>query len=760
MKEKQKSLIEKVKLDSATFHGEEISPTFINFFFGKNGAGKSTIAKVFQDGDGLTWSAGHNPADYVVLVYNQDFVNKNFETYGDLKGVFTLSETNIEIQKQINAKTDERSSVTAEGKNEAEARDKKKEELSPLRTAFENVCWRETADLREKYKDFFKGKQRKNLLADEMIVGKYAAVDHSLEAIQQLFEVAFDPDAKSYDPFKGSNAVSGRYDLSGMALLKKAITSSSDTQFANFMKALNATDWVKMGHAQYVGHAEGKCPFCQQKLPASYEKDIAECFDEQYQNDLLALEAFQSAYSSKMQQLLSVFRANLEIEFGKLNLDDYRDKLALLESAITINEQRIAEKLAKPAKIVALEDTDTLVAKLDGMVSEFNKQIQSNNDIVATKQDKQQDCFRMVWELVTSRLHTETDTYLQSKKAVEDAVKVHDDKVKELQSRYRVLSGEISDLSTQTINTKATVDSINAHLAVSGFEGFHLREKEGIKGVYEVIREDGTVAVNLSEGERNFIAFLYFYHVVRGSQTGVDSGKDKIVVIDDPVSSMDSSALFIVSSLVREMIGVCSNNVNLDKQEYEGNYIKQLFILTHNAFFHREITYNMVRHYRYVSFYKINKKNNVSTVDICVDEAKKVSEKDKNYNPVQNSYSALWTEYSTLDSTIPLMNVIRRILEYYFLQLCGYEGYDLTKKVLEENKHRFITPIEGAAPDMTRFHLAKSMLAYMHSSDTFNDGLNFVDESVDCDQYRDVFETIFDVLDQSQHYNRMMNEAE
>ena len=138
----------------------------------------------------------------------------------------------------------------------------------------------------------FKGKQRKNLLADEILAGKHSPVEHTLDAIRQLFEIAFDPNAQTYSLFKGSKAVSGRYDLSGMALLAKAITSSSDTPFANFMKALNATDWVKAGHAPYVGHADGKCPFCQQKLPASYEKDIAECFDEQYQNDLLALEAF------------------------------------------------------------------------------------------------------------------------------------------------------------------------------------------------------------------------------------------------------------------------------------------------------------------------------------------------------------------------------------------------------------------------------------------------------------------------------------
>ena len=35
-------------------------------------------------------------------------------------------------------------------------------------------------------------------------------------------------------------------------------------------------------------------------------------------------------------------------------------------------------------------------------------------------------------------------------------------------------------------------------------------KKEGVKGTYEVIREDGRVADHLSEGERNFIAFLYF----------------------------------------------------------------------------------------------------------------------------------------------------------------------------------------------------------------------------------------------------------
>lgn len=93
------------------------------------------------------------------------------------------------------------------------------------------------------------------------------------------------------------------------------------------------------------------------------------------------------------------------------------------------------------------------------------------------------------------------------------------------------------------------------------------------------------------------IAFLYFYHLVRGSFSDKEV-KDKIVVIDDPVSSMDSSALLIVSALVREMVEICLNNTDYLNQKIEGNFIKQIFILTHNVYFHNEITPRQVNKYR------------------------------------------------------------------------------------------------------------------------------------------------------------------
>jgi wobble nucleotide-excising tRNase len=158
----------------------------------------------------------------------------------------------------------------------------------------------------------------------------------------------------------------------------------------------------------------------------------------------------------------------------------------------------------------------------------------------------------------------------------------------------------------------------------------------------------------LSEGERNFIAFLYFYYLVQGSWKREELIKGKIVVIDDPVSSMDSNVLSIVGSLVRELIDDCF----CDGSRYN---IKQIFILTHNPYFHNAVSQQMLRpeeaYFKKVSFFEVKKgDDNISTISApCV---LKVERRDpdithENYTPVQNSYSALWQEYKDARLLLP-----------------------------------------------------------------------------------------------------------
>lgn len=134
------------------------------------------------------------------------------------------------------------------------------------------------------------------------------------------------------------------------------------------------------------------------------------------------------------------------------------------------------------------------------------------------------------------------------------------------------------------------------------------------------------------------------------------------MVFDDPVSSLDSDVLFIVSSLIRDVCDGCRNNVG---------QIKQVFVLTHNVYFHKEVTYNSKRDpercLNEESFWIVRKTARNSQ---CIRH---------NNNPIRTSYELLWTEVREAERAVQsggeihprIENTLRRILEYYFGVLCA-----------------------------------------------------------------------------------------
>ena len=98
------------------------------------------------------------------------------------------------------------------------------------------------------------------------------------------------------------------------------------------------------------------------------------------------------------------------------------------------------------------------------------------------------------------------------------------------------------------------------------------------------------------------------------------------------------------------------------------------------------------------------------------------------------------------------MNVIRRILEYYFLQLCGYDGVTLRTRILTENKDKFIKTDENGKEDYTQYQMAHAMLSYISANSVgINDGINFVDDCVDVEQTKETFRLVFTLMEQKQH---------
>lgn len=776
MAKKMEAAIRQITLDRATFEntGTTIVPAYINFFFGRNGAGKSTLAEAIAVDEGLVWREGESHAEYDVLVYNQDFIDRNFSGYGDLAGVITIHEQNIEVQQQLEQKKKERIAVETDGKKFKKDLDDKDAARGSAVAQFQKLCWNQTAKVREDFKEALKGKLKSAQFMDG-VLSTPNPVDHDYDELKALYDIAFSLDSRPYHVFGKIDNASTYGALPGRELLDKAIVSSSDSPFAQFIKALNATDWVRQGHDHYAAHTSGKCPYCQQQLPADFDTEIAACFDAQYQQDISDLQDFESVYRRETTAILEKLTANMQDVLPTVDLSEYKDKLALLESKISINLQRIASKIKEPTAIIALEDTDSILLNLGQIIDDINRQILINNSIVNDKRKKQEQCKREVWELIAFRLKAQIADYKSTLATLDADIKSLKDTIESARKDYRRIMGEIQDLNKQGVNTEEAIESINLLLRDSGFQGFELKPKAGVKDTYEVIRPNGQVATRLSEGERNFIAFLYFYQLVRGngkvgstttygSIEGTPEGadtRDKIVVIDDPVSSMDSNALFIVSSIVRGMIGVCYNNTEYRNPDVTGDYIKQIFIMTHNAYFHNEITYKEVSHYKSTSFYVIRKVDNRSSIVPCV-RPSRIPGEEENYNPVQNTYFALWEELKKLYeedcASIAIKNVSRRILDQYFLQLCGFEGTDIRRTVLEENKDLFITEDESGKPNYDKYHLAKALLHYVSSPSGIGDEMFIDDECMDSETHRTVFRLIFESMKQDQHYRMMMGE--
>ena len=241
-----------------------------------------------------------------------------------------------------------------------------------------------------------------------------------------------------------------------------------------------------------------------------------------------------------------------------------------------------------------------------------------------------------------------------------------------------------------------------------------------------------------------------------------DDGRvdDKIVVIDDPVSSMDQQTLFYVSALTREMIAVCYNNFEMDEEKGADEHIRQFFCLTHNPVFFRDITYNRISQYECVTFFEITKdKDNHSQIEECWEEINATGGGYRiNKSPVRNYYDSLWHELRTTDSPEMLMSVARQILEFFFLQTGGYKSAKLRDLLFEgDNKREFERQLADGSTDRTYYNIATSMIALLDVGVTnFNDGLFFDSSAFSVDQMKDAFAIIFDVMKQPQHYRLMM----
>ena len=209
MQRKVPSAITNITLNRATFTDVSIDGlTFVNFFYGNNGAGKSSIAHAIEEDDGIVWAGGKTAADFDVLVYNQDFINNNFVNYGDLKGVFIFGEEDIEAKKKIAELTDQKKQKMDARQAALDEYKKKSDGLASALSQFQDACFSKTASIRRRFEKCMDGKKQKKNFAGTEISGKKLGVI-GLGAIGVLVANAathMGMEVYGYDPYISVNA--------------------------------------------------------------------------------------------------------------------------------------------------------------------------------------------------------------------------------------------------------------------------------------------------------------------------------------------------------------------------------------------------------------------------------------------------------------------------------------------------------------------------------------------------------------------------
>lgn len=196
-------------------------------------------------------------------------------------------------------------------------------------------------------------------------------------------------------------------------------------------------------------------------------------------------------------------------------------------------------------------------------------------------------------------------------------------------------------------------------------------------------------------------------------------------------------------------------------EEIVDDHIRQFFCMTHNPYFFREISYNRLPDYECVSFFEIKKDTqNQTSITECQDEDTIAGGGLINRSPVRNTYDTLWHEYATTSDPDTLLIVIRQILEYYFIQMVGYQNGNLRSDLLDKNEREFVRILDDGSEDRSDYVSAAAMIAMLNVGATgFNDGLYYDSSATSVEQLRSVFERIFKVMHQEQHFNMMTRKA-
>ncbi|OPY83715.1 MAG: hypothetical protein A4E71_02892 [Smithella sp. PtaU1.Bin162] len=293
--------------------------------------------------------------------------------------------------------------------------------------------------------------------------------------------------------------------------------------------------------------------------------------------------------------------------------------------------------------MVSLTDSANMIKTFNKFINNINEAITEHNKKIDNKDHSLAMVKAQFWNIVRWEYDQTLSAYQTDKTSIDSKIK---DLQKEIDTIETNIAGQkkiIEEQQKKTVNIEEAILNINNGLIELGIEGFKIEKLSDV--LYKITRTEqcNNPFQTLSEGEKMIISFLYFRELCKGKKTVSSYSNKKIVVIDDPISSLSHVYVFNIGQLIK------SDFINSNKYD-------QIFVLTHSLYFFYELTdANPDRRKANQKLFRIIKNR----------EGSKISK--MKYEEIQNDYHTYWLIIKD-DNQPPALiaNCMRNIIEYFF----------------------------------------------------------------------------------------------
>ncbi len=663
-----------------------------NLFYGWNGSGKTTLTKLLDilrtgvnsDYEEVEYTVESSTGDITmgidsnlkIRVFNEDYINANVQLQNcKANPIFILGEENNALIEQI--KSDEATLETKKEelkilkdantslKNQYEA---KFTEIA--RTISANASGEATRryDRRNAIDAFEALKSKKELSADELRTNQTSLKQLEKPKIDKvIIKVALKTDNEENPPkeINFDQTLIDKYYSQAKNLLNTKILSKS---IERLRENKSISDWVEEGLKIHRSSTTKVCEFCNSEIPENRFEELNAHFNKE--DSILKDNLNESISSIKnfinvLENLQTPDKANLYEELQdsyrtknkelKQNISDLITQLKDVLTTLEDKKHKVNIEVIPPAK--------PEYSLVSGSLIELNDVISKHNDKTSN----------FIAEKKTAETVLETH-YLST---IKDDINVIVQDSKTMTKDINEIEKEIDTLKTSIAENKSKITSPESarqqlNRNIHQFLGRNDISFEPVGDGY-LIKRGTTIAKHLSEGEKTAIAFAYFIVHLKDQDFNIDEG---IVVIDDPVSSLDSNSIYQAFSFLKSSV----------------KDAKQVFIFTHNFDFLRLLLnwlypYNERDTQSYMIKNPMLNSQRVAEIDE-LDPTLKNYESEYHY-----LFKKLYDFKSTgeIESVYHIPNIARKVLDTFLMfrvpnSLNKHKKLDLLKSVFDEKK--------------------------------------------------------------------------